>query len=154
MAHFLCSSIPSAGHRHTECNLPRVQLGQGCWPGNKGCVPPRSPGKSWAQTRLFGFEVCWGWKAPCKWKAHSLINYNWGFVLKNDSFEINFHQTGTTTKASDNQNVLHFLSMNIFILGPEILFWSQSSLWSLSQAHFAAGFTYWGSPGNGGGLFV
>ena len=141
MAHFLFSSVPSAGHRHTEPSLSRTQPGQGCWPLNEGCMPPRGWGKSWAQAGV----VCWDERHPGSGRlSHSLINYNCGFVLKNDSFEISFHPTLTATEASDIQNGLQFLRVSIFIPGPDILFWSVSSLVSPFDPRFRAGVCLFG----------
>lgn len=48
---------------------------------------------------MFGFEVCWDERQPGSGRfGHSLINYNCGFVLKSDSFEITFHPPAAATE--------------------------------------------------------
>lgn len=55
MAHFLFPSVPSAGHRCTALSLSRAQRDQSCWPFNKGYLPPKGQGKSWAQAGVVWF---------------------------------------------------------------------------------------------------
>lgn len=90
---------------------------------------PRARGSPERRPGLFGFEVCWDERHPGSGRfGHSLINYiyNWGFVLKSESFESTFLQTVTVTEASDIHHLLNCLSTASFIPGPEILFWAGS----------------------------
>lgn len=92
------SGIRAAGHLTKAICLPGAE---------------ESPGH---RLGLFGFEVCWDERQPGSGRfGHSFINYNCGFVLKNDSFEITFHPTAAATEDQIFRIVSIFLCTSIFI---------------------------------------